>query len=207
MASVFRRKYKDLIGSQTGDVIGRDLTEHWYNIDTIFDAIVEEETVRGKEPTLELAVYDLDSGEKYHRFRRRSEEEEERYQLAKGTPTEKKKEKPISESGKEEWEEVHGKKEEPQIYLCEWCSKLGYQKKYNPEICDSCDTCASCAEYEHYECSACSYSRYRTGRPYSESVPMEDILSKGDQVIFAEIREEQTGEILEYIGDYSIKDF
>ncbi len=210
MSSVYRRKYNELAKSQTNGGVVKDLTSHWYNIDTVFDSIVEEETLRGKEPSLELAVYDLDSGEKYHRFRRRSEEEEERYQLSKNGAPVKEKEKPISESGKEEWEAVHGEKEEEHIYLCEWCNKLGYQKKYNPEYCDTCDMCATCDEYEAYECSGCSYSRYRTGKLYSERVPIDDILNNEDRATFMEVRGSQCDDADEcfiYNGDFSIKDF
>lgn len=207
MSTLYRKKYKEIANSQSHSEV-RDLSEHWYNIDTIFDAIVEEESLRGKEPSLELAVFDVDTGEKYRRFQKRSEEEEERYQLSKGTTERKSETTPISESGKAEWDAAH-KKEEEQIYLCEWCSKLGYQKKYNPELCDTCDICASCNEFEHYECSGCSYSRYRTGKPYSEMVSIDNLLSEEDQKVFSAIRNKEYNNdgCYVYEGSFSIKDF
>lgn len=206
----FRRKYAQQMAGIQNTKIGNDLTDHFWNIDTILGAIAEEEVARGLEPSVELAVYDCYSGEKYRRFQKRTEEEEERYQISKGQMPEPKKEAPISQDGAKEWEDAH---KEEGIYLCEWCTKLGHRQKYNSEVCDSCHMCAECSQYEQYECSGCSYSRYRTGTPYCERLRASDVLSKEDYMIFGEIKDEVENRgpwngdsnRMEYNDHYSVK--
>lgn len=207
-SSEFKRKYAKQMADkqQNGAALGHDLSSHFYNVDDIGDAIVNEEMARGLEPSLELAVYDCYSGEKYRRFQKRTEEEEERYLISKGQMPEPKKPMDISEHGDKEWDAAH---KEEGIYLCEWCSKLGYKRKYNSEVCDSCHLCAECSQYERYECSGCSYSRYRNGTPYCERLRASDVLSKEDQVIFMEIKNDREEEckstFMTYNDKYTVK--
>ena len=77
------------------------------------------------------------------------------------------------------------------IYVCEYCTTLGYKKEYTPYLCDTCTACDGCNEFESGDCSGCTFSTYRTGRLYSDElrdncqeVPVdeehEDLLLKFD---------------------------
>lgn len=77
--------------------------------------------------------------------------------------------------------------EEP--YVCEYCTKIGYDGAYKPECCDICDSCEDCREYRNNECDGCGYSRTFNGTSYGVSGEQTvlDTMSREDTMIFDEL--------------------
>ena len=97
-----------------------DLTQHYINIDTIVDAMVEEEKQHGKSSSMILATYNEDTGSKIRRYQRN----EEGIMNAETLPTENR----ISDKKKEEVVEEETQKEESND--CQKCPhKCNEEKK------------------------------------------------------------------------------
>lgn len=77
-------------------------------------------------------------------------------------------------------------------YICEYCTELGYSGKYKAYICDNCTKCDSCSEFQNDKCDGCTYSRNRTGRPYSESLQLEQIVSSDDLELLENSKDNET---------------
>lgn len=186
-----------------GQRIHQDYTQSTINIDTICDVLTTTQHNAGVTPTLEIAYLNETTGEKFRRFQRRSPEDEEAYEQAKASgnrpsflPDEEenepvKKKSHSQESGKGKRLSrfktgtfdviVEGEDEEDDLYVCEYCSALGYRRKYIPTICDSCDKCLDgCRQYRDGSCEGCSFSRHRDGVPYSEKLSEDELLSSDD---------------------------
>lgn len=73
-------------------------------------------------------------------------------------------------------------------YICEYCTELGYSGKYKAYICDNCTKCEGCAEYSSGTCDGCTYSAIREGKPYSETLPISEILDESDLEIINNIK-------------------
>lgn len=97
-----------------------DLTQHYINIDTIVDAMVEEEKQHGESSSMILATYNEDTGSKIRRYQRN----EEGIMNAETLPTENR----ISDKKKEEAVEEETQKEESND--CQKCPhKCNEEKK------------------------------------------------------------------------------
>lgn len=165
-----------------------DMSGHLINIDTILDSIVDAEKEHGQEPSVELAVYDRSTGNKYRRFQKRSPEEEEAMERSRKANNPERETTKISRDGTP----VHDPEDD--LYICEYCGKLRTPlgkkyPKYDMVVCDSCQECLGCVEFAEYECSGCSYSRFREGVPYSELVSLNDTLSEHDMQVIMEVEE------------------
>lgn len=82
--------------------------------------------------------------------------------------------------------------DDSEVYICEFCTALGYGKKYKPDLCDNCIQCESCSQYLD-ECSGCGYSRWRDGTYYRDKLPEEELFSQEDLDIFRSIELDKTG--------------
>ncbi len=83
--------------------------------------------------------------------------------------------------------------DEEEIYICEFCTSLGYGNRYKPDVCDNCNTCESCREYMDEECSGCSYSRWRDGKYYRDKLDDTDLFSEQDLEVFESIKLDTKG--------------
>lgn len=90
-------------------------------------------------------------------------------------------------------------------YICEYCTELGYGSKYKAYLCDNCTKCETCSEFSNGTCDGCSYSRTRTGRLYSESLSLDQIVDADDLEII-NTREENENERRKF-GGFSILDY
>lgn len=77
--------------------------------------------------------------------------------------------------------------DDDELYLCEYCSSLGYNKKYMPETCDTCTKCECCAEYEDGDCDGCGYSTALDGRYYREKIAESELFSDDELEKFRSI--------------------
>ena len=87
--------------------------------------------------------------------------------------------------------EIDTSDDSDEVYVCEYCSDIGYKKEYKPYLCDTCNVCETCPEYSSEECSGCEYSIYRTGKTYSQ-----ELADRGEDVPLGD--DEQT--LINYSG-------
>ena len=73
-------------------------------------------------------------------------------------------------------------------YICEYCTNLGYSGKYKAHVCDNCTKCEGCSEFMNGSCDGCTFSRTRTGRLYSETLGLDQIVDPDDLEILEESR-------------------
>ena len=90
-------------------------------------------------------------------------------------------------------------------YICEYCTDLGYGSKYKAYLCDNCTKCETCSEFSNGSCDGCSYSRTRTGRLYSESLSVDQIVDADDLEIINTKEEKQNGR--RKFGGFSILNY
>lgn len=162
-----------------------DLSQTIYNIDDFMDRLVETQKAHGQEPTIDLAVRNLYTGQRYKKFQKLSPEEQEEYEYAKSGSIASMDPDRISEDGDDPMEG---------IYVCEYCAKLKCKHgmdipRYDPSVCDECRECEECPEFSEYLCSGCSYSIFREGVPYGETLNSSDVLSDHDRKIFDWVKE------------------
>lgn len=76
-----------------------------------------------------------------------------------------------------------------ELYICEYCTKIGYDGAYKPECCDICDSCEECREYRENECDGCGYSRTYNGTSYglTSEQSVIDTLNTEDTMIYDEL--------------------
>ena len=91
-------------------------------------------------------------------------------------------------------------------YICEYCTELGYSSKYKAHICDNCTKCETCDEYQRGSCDGCTYSRTRTGRLYSESLSLDQIVDPDDLELLEESKENVRSERRKF-GGFSILNY
>lgn len=71
-------------------------------------------------------------------------------------------------------------------YICEYCTNLGYSGKYKAHVCDNCTKCEGCSDFINNACDGCSYSKTRTGKLYSETLGLDQIVDPEDLKIMEE---------------------
>lgn len=91
-------------------------------------------------------------------------------------------------------------------YICEWCTELGYSGKYKAHICDNCTKCETCSEFENGKCDGCTYSKSRTGKLYSETLSVDEIVDSDDLKIIQDITKDKET-TRRKLGNFTILDY
>ena len=173
-----------------------DLTETNVNIDALLDVFVETQKANGMDPMMEECEFDIDNDGKITKVQTKKEDKKESAHCSGncdgGCSHHCHPEKKSSEDGGIPWymqnrlglfedsmspELEDQLEDDDDIYVCEYCSDIGYKKEYKSYLCDTCNVCETCPEFENEECSGCTFSMYRTGRPYSA-----ELASRGEEV-------------------------
>lgn len=177
-------------------MIGNSLDSRSKDIDNLIDMMVNAQKENGIKVTMTEALFDPNTKERINIFRRRKLEKEG-VDLTKYGAVEKNcnkcnkcGEKNISniERGIFVYNEDDLIDEEEGEYVCEYCTKIGYDSSYKPDICDTCDDCEGCTEYINGECDGCQYSLiYNGGSSYGQISSEEIVIKSEDEILFDEI--------------------
>ena len=166
------------------------------NIDEAIDLLVSAQKENGITPTMREALFDPITKERVNKFKRAKLEKEGKDLSEYHTNTcggcNKCNKNNISniERGIFVYSEDDLIDESDEGYICEYCTKIGYDNKYRPEVCDTCDDCEGCVEYTSGECDGCHYSNlYNGGMSYGESTnqDMTTRLNSEDSSLIDEI--------------------
>lgn len=189
------------------------------NIDNMIDALISIQKEHGIQPSMREALFDPNTKERINRFQRAKLEKEgvdlSKYNLhCNGNCSSCKKEDTHTsniERGVFVYSENDLVDEEDGDYVCEFCTKIGYDGKYRPEVCDTCDDCDGCTDAIAGECDGCRYSAYYNGGiTYGVSTQQDEnqFLSPEDSQIIEDLREEKPEEQIRYPdGGFSIMDY
>lgn len=183
-------------------MIGKEFDTRSKNIDTFMDMISSAQRDNGIKPTMQEALFDPVTKRRINVFER-ARLEKEGVDLSKYGNSKKsgcsgchkcdKGEKPMSniERGVFVYNEDDLIDESDDMYICEYCTKIGYDNAYKPDICDVCDDCEGCTEYLSGECDGCGYSTtYNGGCSYGESnVEAEYQMNSEDSQLIDEIED------------------
>lgn len=181
-----------------------DLTETNVNIDALLDVYVETQKANGMDPKMEECEFDIDVDGKITKIPITEKEDKKKESSCSGNckdggcshchPKEDNSKKGtdtpwymqnrlglFEDAMSPELEDQLD--DEDSVYVCEYCTDIGYKKDYKSYLCDTCNVCESCAEFENEECSGCTYSIYRTGRLYSAELADngEEVLPEEDE--------------------------
>lgn len=177
-------------------MIGNSLDSRSKDIDNLIDMMVNAQKENGIKVTMTEALFDPNTKERINIFRRRKLEKEG-VDLTKYGAVEKScnkcnkcGEKTISniERGIFVYNEDDLIDEEEGEYVCEYCTKIGYDSSYKPDICDTCDDCEGCTEYINGVCDGCQYSLlYNGGSSYGQISNENVSINSEDEVLFDEI--------------------
>lgn len=170
------------------------------SIDSILDEVNEARRSAGLQGGPELAVFDKDSGKKFRRFQKRSDEEEASYREAinerRGAEIRKGQRRTgqtglVSIRGWQAYDKLMNDTgddyDNAPTYICEYCSKIGRNRRYNAIICDNCSECVNCEQFLRKECSGCEYSRWREGVPYGQLNKEAVSISTNDSLIINDV--------------------
>lgn len=160
-------------------MISKNFDTRSKNIDTFIDMINNAQRDNGITPTMQEALYDPITKRKINIFER-VRLEKEGVDLSKyGNSSNcgncrncQKDEKNISNIQRGVF--VYNTDDlidesDDELYVCEFCTKIGYSSSYKPDVCDTCDDCEGCTEYISGECDGCGYSTlYNGGCSYGE---------------------------------------
>lgn len=163
----------------TYKMIGKRFDTRSKDIDVYIDMINEAKRDNGIEPTMREALFDPITKRKINKFER-SKLENDGVDLTNYSNSScsgncnkcKGHSDGISniERGVFVYNEDDLIEESDEMYICEYCTKIGYAGKYRPEICDVCEDCDTCTEYMSGECDGCGYSvPYNGGYSYGEA--------------------------------------
>lgn len=162
-------------------MISKQFDSRLINIDNYIDMMKNAQEANGVTPTMREALYDPVSKHKINMFER-ARLEKDGVDLTKYGNSNKvgcsgncnkcqQGEKKVSniERGVFVYNEDDLVDETDETYICEYCTKIGYDSSYKPDICDTCDDCEGCTEYLSGECDGCGYSAtYNGGCSYGE---------------------------------------
>ena len=184
-------------------MISRSLDSRTMNIDAYIDMINNVQRENGIEPTMREALYDPVSKRRINMFERERLEKEgvdlSAYDNSSNAgckgchKCQQEDMKTISniERGVFVYNESDLVDESDEDYICEYCTKIGYDNKYRPDACDMCDDCDGCMEYLSGECDGCGYSTlYNGGCSYGEVSNGGDYsMSQEDSQLIEEIED------------------
>ena len=172
-----------------GGVSSEDFSKNYFNIDTTIDIVNNTQKSIGQTPCFtEKQSPNIVGDKKETKPEPKQEETEKKHDCSKcnkqchckPTVDDKLDLKPFET---EEYTDFND-----ELYICEYCSALGYNTKYIPEICDVCTKCECCEEYLNEDCEGCGYSVYPDGRYYSEKIPESELFDKDELKKFDEIQ-------------------
>jgi hypothetical protein len=167
------------------------------DIDSMIDMLVEVQKENGITPTMTEALFDPNTKEKINVFKRKRLEEKGVDLTPYGfnpacNSCKNKKKEDVSDiergvfvyDANDMYVEVDGE------YICEYCTKIGYDSAYRPDMCDTCNDCEECTEYMSNECDGCKYSTlYNDGASYGEATGEEGEINMEDSLLFEEVVE------------------
>lgn len=184
-----------------------DLTEFNINIDDLLDVYKDALNEAGVETGLVESNLDVDSKGNVYKVSTTKDESKKGCSKCGKCDTEAKKQSGdiyhsnyTSGLGKfSDFMSPELEEDDDGIYVCEYCTELGYKKEYTPYLCDECVACETCSELESGDCSGCTFSSYRTGRLYSEElrnngqeVPLDEenveLMLKFDTEVYDNVR-------------------
>ena len=179
-------------------MIGKSYDTKQKNIDNFIDMIVSAQEENGIKPTMTEALYDPTTKERINVFKRKQLEEQgvdmEEYGLSSPCGScKKKEEKHISNIERGIF--VYSENDlidddEDGEYVCEYCTKIGFNSTYKPDICDTCDDCEGCVEYMNGECDGCQYSAtFNCGSSYGQINEIDSVINSEDAELIDEIEE------------------
>lgn len=177
-----------------GGVSSEDFSKNYFNIDTMIDIVNSTQKSIGQSPCFtEKQSPNIVGDKKETKPEPKKQEQHDCSKCSKQCP-----QKPTVNSKLElrEFETDEYDNFTDELYICEYCSALGYNAKYIPEICDTCTKCECCEEYLNEDCEGCGYSVYPDGRYYSEKIPESELfdeeeLKKFDQIQVGKDSEEK----------------
>lgn len=198
-------------------MIGKTFDTKSKNIDNLVDMMVSVQRENGIEPTMKEALFDPITKERINVFKRKKLEEkgvdlsEYGESVTNNTKCDKCKSKDKHVSNIERGVFVYSEDdlvdEEDGIYVCEFCSKIGYQGNYKPDICDTCDDCIGCSDYMNGSCDGCEYSvTYNNGNAYGQGGTGTEV-DAGDSITFDEINNDPNYEVEKPTRKFTIMDY
>lgn len=191
------------------------------NIDTFIDMINSAQKDSGITPTMTEALFDPVTKRRINMFERKRLEEDgvdiSKYENTSGSKCcnckkcqEKEKEISNIERGIFVYNEDDLIDESDDVYVCDYCTKIGYSGSYKPDICDTCDDCEGCTEYMSGECDGCGYSTtYNGGSSYGEVNSDSDYqMNQEDSELINELEEDRPDYEVKYPdGGFSIMNY
>lgn len=199
--------------------ISRDFSPRNKNIDEIIDMMITTQEDNGVETHMRQAMFDPVTNERINKFQRNRLEQRgvdlSAYDNSAcagcSKSCSKKDEKPISniERGVFVYNENDLIDESDEGYICEYCTKIRFDGKYLPEVCDICEDCETCMEYMNNECDGCEYSHVYNGMSYSAASGEESVqtMSPEDQLLFDEIQYESEPRVRYPNGKFTIMNY
>ena len=199
--------------------VGRRFESRIKNIDEAIDMLVSAQKENGVTPTMKEALFDPITKERINKFKRKRLEKEgvdlSSYETSScsGNCSKCKPKSSISniERGIFVYSEDDLVDESDAPYVCEYCTKISYDGKYKPEVCDTCDDCEGCTDYMSGSCDGCSYSNmYNNGMSYGEMTnqDMTSRLSSEDSLLIDEITDDVPDYKVHYpVGKFTILNY
>lgn len=169
------------------------------NVDEICDMIISAQQENGVQSHMRKAIYDPVTNERINKFKRAKLESKgvdlSNYTGCQCTGCSKdcdgKDKKPLSniERGVFVYNEEDLEDDSDEGYICEYCTKIKFDNRYLPEVCDICDDCETCMEYRNGQCDGCEYSQIYNGMSYSSASgeSSSDNMKPEDVALFEEI--------------------
>lgn len=201
-------------------MISKSLDNRFSNIDKMIDTLIEVQRENGEIPTMREALFDPVTKERINIFRR-ERLEKEGVDLSKYGNNDSvvnnckgcnKCEKGISNIARGVFvysEDDLAEEDSDEEYVCEYCTKIGYDGSYRPDVCDICDDCDGCAEYLGDTCDGCKYSAlYNGGSSYGESSDEDVEMRQEDSSLLEEVENGVPDYEIEYPdGNFTIMDY
>lgn len=202
-------------------MIGKNFDNRYSNIDKMIDMLIEVQKENGETPTMREALFDPVTKERINVFKR-EKLEKEGVDLSKYGNNDSvvnsckgcnKCEKGISNIARGVFvysaDDLEDDDDSEGEYICEYCTKIGYDGAYKPDICDTCDDCDGCAEYLSDTCDGCKYSvLYNGGSSYGETSDEDIQMNIEDSTLLKDVEEGGPEYEVEYPdGGFTIMDY
>ena len=166
-----------------------DYSKNYFNIDKMIEIFNETQVSVGQQPTF-ARKDDAPSNIKIEK-----KEQPKQCNCSKCDKECHKNNDPITLTNPPKLHEFEVDDEDPfgdddDVYTCDFCSALGYDNAYTPEVCNSCRKCESCEQYATGECEGCGYSVYVDGKYYSEKIPESELFNEDELKKFDSLNDE-----------------
>lgn len=188
------------------------------NIDAIIDTLLDAQKEAGLETHMREVLFDPSTNERINRFHRARLEREGVDLSAYGNSVNGgcagcskdcgKKTLSNIERGVFVYNEDDLFDDTDDLYICEFCTGIGFDQKYKPEICDQCEECLTCRQYINGECDGCGYSTAYNGTRYGAVQDVEVDRNEQDESLLEEISGDTQDDEIHYPdGRFTIMDY